>query len=243
LPRLSFDRLANARRAHEQRSPGEVCGSPAFSTDCRGMLNVAATCRYLPRNFEQRHDRRHERRAFTPIADQRMKRRFRRPWRTRLIWLGLAALVIWRLSTAPRPEKVDAPLPSGTCRVERVVDGDTLLLWGGDRVRLIGVDTPETVMPEHPVEPFGREATQFTRSFLAAGEVRLEFDRQRLDRHGRHLAYVWVGERMLNEELLRAGLARFEPEYHYSETVKRRFRRAQDEARAAQRGIWLSGDR
>ena len=113
-----------------------------------------------------------------------------------------------------------------------VVDGDTLLLRDGTRIRLMGVDTPETVKPDTPVEPWGPEASEFTRDFVAGGPVRLEFDRERTDRFGRHLAYVWVGNRMLNEELLRAGLARWEPGYHYSQAMKTRFRRAQREAPA-----------
>jgi micrococcal nuclease len=100
------------------------------------------------------------------------------------------------------------------------------------------VDTPETVKPNHPVEPWGPQASEFTRQFVAGGPVRLEFDRERLDRYGRFLAYVWVGGRMLNEELLRAGLARMEPQYRYARTVKERFRRAEEEAKAAGRGIW-----
>ena len=165
-------------------------------------------------------------------------RRFRRarwPW---LIWLGLVLFVALRLwTTGPEPAE-KAPLAAGDHQVEYVYDGDTLLLATGERVRLIGVDTPETVKRDHPVEPFGPEATAFTRAFVGDGPVRLEFDRERLDRYGRRLAYVWVGQRMLNEELLRAGLARFEPQYHYSETQKRRFRLAQSEAQAAKRGLW-----
>ena len=100
-------------------------------------------------------------------------------------------------------------LPEGVYQVRRVVDGDTLLLRDGNRVRLMGVDTPETVKPDHPVEPWGAEATAFTRNFVAAGPVRLAFDRVRLDRFNRYLAYVWVDDKLLNEELLRAGLARW----------------------------------
>ena len=147
-------------------------------------------------------------------------------------------LVVWRLWTTAAPEPAAAPLVSGVYQVEYVYDGDTLLLTTGQRVRLIGVDTPETVKRDHPIEPFGPEATTFTRAFVADGQVRLDFDRERLDRYGRWLAYVWVGDRMLNEELLRAGLARFEPQYHYSETMKRRFRIAQENAQSARRGIW-----
>lgn len=129
-------------------------------------------------------------------------------------------------------------LAEGTYRVQRVVDGDTLLLKNDARIRLIGVDTPETVKPNHPVEPFGPEAKAFTEEFVAGGEVRLQFDRERLDKHGRFLAYAWVGDRMLNEELARAGLARAELHFHYSSAMKKRFQRAEAEAKAARRGIW-----
>jgi micrococcal nuclease len=133
---------------------------------------------------------------------------------------------------------VPEALPPGAYQVGRVVDGDTLLLSNGARVRLIGADTPETVKPNHPVEPWGKEATQFTREFVAGGEVRLEFDREEKDKYGRFLAYVWVDDRMLNEELIRAGLARAEPQYRYAAAMKRRFMRAEAEARKAGHGIW-----
>lgn len=131
-------------------------------------------------------------------------------------------------------------LSEGNYRVERVVDGDTLVLDGGARVRLIGADTPETVKPNHPVEPFGPEATAFTKRFVAdAGMVvRLQMDRERKDRFDRFLAYVFDGNRMLNEELIRAGLASARTDFNYSSTMKRRFRKAEEEARSAGRGIW-----
>lgn len=129
-------------------------------------------------------------------------------------------------------------LAEGVYRVERVIDGDTLLLTNHARIRLIGVDTPETVKPDHPVEPWGPEASAFTKAFIAKGAVRLQFDRERLDRYNRFLAYVLVDDRMLNEELVRAGLATAETKFSYSTAMKNRFRRAEDEARSARRGIW-----
>jgi micrococcal nuclease len=149
-----------------------------------------------------------------------------------LAWAAFRLWQIWPAATGP-----DA-LTEGQYQVARVVDGDTLLLTNRARVRLIGVDTPETVKPNTAVEPWGPEATVFTRSMVAAHEVRLQFDRERVDRYGRFLAYVWVGDQLLNEELLRAGLARWEPQYHYSQSMKTRFRKAQQEAQRAQRGIW-----
>jgi micrococcal nuclease len=164
----------------------------------------------------------------------------RRPWQAFLLvvlLLVLVALPNWRpellQQAAPRP------IEAGVYHVARVVDGDTLVLTEQhERVRLIGADTPETVKPDHPVEPWGPKATEFTKAFLSGSEVRLEFNGESRDKYGRILAYVWVGDRMLNEELLRAGLARAKVQYHYSPAKKARFRRAEAEAQAAHRGIW-----
>jgi micrococcal nuclease len=157
-----------------------------------------------------------------------------------ILWLVVVALVAYRAWESHRAglEAPPATLADGEYNVERVVDGDTILLANRARVRLIGVNAPESVKPDHPVEPWGPEASQFTHRFLAGGLVRLEFDQERLDQYGRWLAYVWVGDRLLNEELVRAGLARVEFQYSYRSAMKTRFRHAQDEARAAHRGIW-----
>jgi micrococcal nuclease len=152
--------------------------------------------------------------------------------------LLLALVAAARYWTAPPPLEAPSPLAEGTHVVERVVDGDTILFAPHVRVRLIGVDAPETVKPDHPVEPFGPEASQFTRHFVSGGTARLAFDRERVDRFGRYLAYVWVDDRMLNEELLRQGLARYEPNFHYSDAMKRRFRKAEQEAKREHLGIW-----
>jgi micrococcal nuclease len=138
----------------------------------------------------------------------------------------------WRRGDGPEA------LEEANYRVRRSVDGDTLLLANGARVRLIGVDAPESVKPDWPVEPWGREASDFTRRFIAGGEVRLQFDRERLDRFDRFLAYVWVGDRMLSEELVRAGLARVERCFRYSQSMKRRFELAEEEAKIERRGMW-----
>ncbi|MFV2065855.1 MAG: thermonuclease family protein [Pirellulales bacterium] len=172
-----------------------------------------------------------------------MKRRFRRRFTiSSAAGFLFVAYLLFRVWYVARTPVTHDALDAGSHRIARVVDGDTLLLMNGARVRLQGVDTPETVKPAHPVEAWGPEATAFTRRFVSGGYVRLEFDRERLDRHGRFLAYVWVDRRMLNEELVRAGLARAEPRYRYSDAMKRRFLRAEAEAKVAGRGIWSGSD-
>ncbi len=168
------------------------------------------------------------------------RRTFRRPpYRGLLILVVVAILIVARyfsgMSPAPNPGR---PLEEGSYRVDRVVDGDTIVFSPDVRVRLIGVDTPETVRPEHPVEPFGPEATAFTQQFLQGGAARLSFDRERTDQYGRYLAYVWVDGRMLNEELVRAGLARYESRFRYDTRIKNRFREAQQAAQREHLGLW-----
>jgi micrococcal nuclease len=154
------------------------------------------------------------------------------------VWL--LAIVILVIAARYFRSTPDSPshMREGIYQIARVVDGDTLLLEDGTRVRLIGVDAPESVKPDHPVEPWGKEAFEFTSRFIASGETRLEFDRERVDDFGRTLAYVWVGRELLNEALIREGLARARLKFNYSPQKKRLFRQAQEEARKARRGIW-----
>lgn len=151
----------------------------------------------------------------------------------------MAAILLLRLaldssSQAPRQ------LQPGVQRVQRVIDGDTVLLANGIRVRLQGIDTPETVSPNHPEQPWGWEAKQFTERFVASagGEIELTLGAERLDRYGRSLAFVWHGEELLNERLVQEGLARARLQYRYSGTMKRRLAEAEQQARAAKRGMW-----
>ena len=149
---------------------------------------------------------------------RRFRRRPRRTWLVFVLFAGLA-LSRWghdRWRDLPRPLD-EPPLAEGDYRVLRVVDGDTLIVAPPReharpgrreiRLRLLGIDCPETVKPNHPVEPWGPEAAEFTRQFVAGGSIQLRFDKRRLDRYDRYLAYVSVDQQMLNEQLVRAGLA------------------------------------
>ncbi|HEU4393772.1 MAG TPA: thermonuclease family protein [Solirubrobacterales bacterium] len=96
-------------------------------------------------------------------------------------------------------------------RVARVVDGDTFearIEGKIEDVRLIGVDTPETVDPEEPVQCFGPRASRFTHRAVEGRRVRLVFGVERRDAYGRLLAYAYVDRRFVNAALVRRGLAR-----------------------------------
>lgn len=132
-----------------------------------------------------------------------------------------------------------APAPAGAQVVERVVDGDTIIVRGVGRVRLIGVDTPETVSPGRPVEFFGREASAFTKRLLEGRSVRLEYDRERTDRYGRTLAYVHLADgTFANAEIVRRGYGHAYTRFPFRYLDQ--FRQLEREARGAGRGLWNS---
>ena len=124
--------------------------------------------------------------------------------------------------------------PPDTARVTRVIDGDTITIAGGYKVRYIGIDTPE-VYPR--VEAFGIEAWQANRELVEGKEVRLERDVTETDRYGRLLRYVYVDDIFVNAELVRLGLARskaYPPDTEYQDLLEE----MEAEAREAGRGMW-----
>ena len=130
-----------------------------------------------------------------------------------------------------------APGPARAQRVERVVDGDTIIVSGVGRVRLIGVDTPESVDPRRPVEFFGKEAGAFTKRLVDGKRVRLEHDWERTDRYGRTLAYVYLSDgTFVNAEIIRQGYGHAYTRFPFKHLD--RFRQFEREARQAGRGLW-----
>ena len=135
-----------------------------------------------------------------------------------------------------------APAPATTLEgaVVRVVDGDTIHVRIGDRVetvRYIGVNTPEVHHPRRGEEPGGRQATEVNRQLVAGKQVRLELDVRARDRSGRLLAYVWIGDLMINAELVRLGYAQvmtIPPNVRHQDL----FVKLQRDAREARRGLW-----
>ena len=144
---------------------------------------------------------------------------------------------------APTPAPATATLPAGVdVVVRKVVDGDTIDVSGGERVRLIGVDTPESVAPDRPVGCFGREASRFTASLVPPGTpVRLVGDVEQRDRFGRLLAYVYrqADGLFVNAELLRQGYAQLltiPPNIAHTDELSAIARRA----REGSQGLWAA---
>jgi micrococcal nuclease len=124
--------------------------------------------------------------------------------------------------------------------VERVVDGDTIVLRGGERIRYIGVDTPESVKPGTPVQCFAKAASRENERLVEGRRVRLTYDVERRDRYGRTLAYVHRDDGsglFVNAELVRGGYAvplSIAPNVAHAGE----FRRLARAARRAGRGLW-----
>jgi endonuclease YncB( thermonuclease family) len=172
--------------------------------------------------------------------------RFRRwpRFRPLVIAAGLVALAGWLYFQAVNDQQVRlaafsepaAMLRTGPAEVLAVSDSDTLLVKQPadkshpefiGKVRLLGIDRPK--------DP---AAMEFLKERIAAGSVRIDLDKRRVDRDGRFLAYVYVGEQHLSEELVAAGFARVHTYPGDSMTVNRKLLTAQDLAKREQRGIW-----
>ncbi len=133
-----------------------------------------------------------------------------------------------------KPPKAPGLTPPGNLQsaaVARVIDGDTIELVDGRRVRYIGINTPERD------QPYYKEATDSNRQLVAGKQIQLEFDVDTFDQYGRTLAYVWVDGLLANLEIVRRGFANVytvPPNVRYEAN----FRAAEQDARKASRGLW-----
>ncbi|WP_221568696.1 thermonuclease family protein [Alkalihalobacillus sp. TS-13] len=127
-----------------------------------------------------------------------------------------------------------------TAKVTRVVDGDTIeILFQGEEedVRLLLIDTPETVHPNKPVEPFGPEASKFVKETLTGKEVGVKVGTEERDKYGRLLAYLYIDGETIQEKLLWKGLAR--TAYLYNDlTMLDQFHKVQETAIKKKIGVW-----
>jgi len=163
----------------------------------------------------------------------------------RLRIAATVALLAAAIATGACGKDQDAPAPpEGTipATVERVVDGDTVKVVLQDetteRIRLIGIDTPESVHPDASKNvPYGQVASDYTKSRLDGQTIGLELDVEERDQYDRLLAYVWLGDELINLTLVREGhavVSTYPPNVKYVDL----FTAAQTEAREAGLGLW-----
>lgn len=148
------------------------------------------------------------------------------------------------LFPSPTPFAVATPqvLPAATesaqlYKVIRIVDGDTIEIESGQKIRYIGMDTPETVHPTKGKQCFGEEAKHRNEELVLGKNVRLEKDVNETDRYGRLLRYVWVDDTLVNKQLVLDGFA-FARSYPPDITRQDELRAAEAEARGKNRGLW-----
>jgi len=136
------------------------------------------------------------------------------------------------LSPTPTPD------PNVTMvKVVNVVDGDTFKIESGETVRLIGIDTSETVHPSKPVQCYGKEASLKTQELIEGKEIKLEKDVSEKDKYGRLLRYVYVGDVFVNEYLVREGYA-MSSSYPSDVKYQAKFVEAQEKAQEENKGLW-----
>lgn len=142
-------------------------------------------------------------------------------------------------SSFSKPKTNAEELKTTEVLVKKAVDGDTIELENGQRLRYIGIDTPETVDPKQSVQCYGKEAASKNKELVEGKKVRLEMDVSNEDRYGRLLRYVFLGEIFVNEYLVREGFAKassYPPDVKYQDKL----RLAEQLARENKKGLWGS---
>lgn len=161
----------------------------------------------------------------------------------KIIGLIVAALYLF-VKSASHPVPAPSPTPtaqsgyrSEIATVSAVIDGDTIVLADGKKLRYIGIDTPETKHPVKGVQCFGKEASEKNKQLVDGKTIRIERDVSDTDRYGRLLRYVWVNDVFVNDELVLTGYAyaaTFPPDVKYASL----FKTSAATAREKNVGLW-----
>ncbi|MBI3620984.1 MAG: thermonuclease family protein [Nitrospirae bacterium] len=160
--------------------------------------------------------------------------------------VGALLAVLWLILSSALPARQEtacAPV-SGMAVVQEVIDGDTVQLTSGERIRYLGIDTPEVRTKRdgrwvYAPEPFAEDASALNRRLVEGRRVRLEADREPCDRYRRHLAYLFVDDLFVNAELVRQGLAVVKI-YPPNDKYRQRLQDAQTGAQARRTGLWAA---
>lgn len=152
-----------------------------------------------------------------------------------IIFLSLALL---RLLVF-KPEQATNPKTWQIVTVRHVIDGDTIELTDGRRVRLLGIDAPEAGYYGKAAEPYSEESTAWLRHRIEGREVQLRTDHPEKDRYDRTLAWIYdPGGLLINQQILIEGQAKLLPDFGLPADLEPSLREAESEARLLKRGIW-----
>jgi len=162
------------------------------------------------------------------------------------VFLGIFASLAWLLGDDTGQTRSGNERPAQAV-VAEVIDGDTIELVSGERVRYLGINAPEVRVKRGSrwaaqPQPYGKEATAFNRKLVQGKEVQLEYDTEIEDDYGRLLAYVRIDSVLVNEELVKEGLALVDvrmPNVKYQKDLLR----SQKKAKTQEIGIWAAAAR
>ena len=153
-------------------------------------------------------------------------------------WLLLTALLIFLASASQA-----APLRTVTATITKITDGDTVQAVTPEgtklKVRLYGIDAPETAKGKIPGEPFGNTSRDYLASLVSQRAVQVEI--RDTDRYRRMVAVLWLGEKNVNQEMISAGMAEAYGEY-LKQPYRAPFLQAEQAAKAQRKGIWSQGN-
>lgn len=139
--------------------------------------------------------------------------------------------------TTSQPSPSVSSQSAELAQVKRVIDGDTIELVDGRKVRYIGIDTPELHHPTKGVQCFGKEAMEKNKELVEGKMIKMKKDISETDRYKRLLRYIWVGDIFVNEFLVQEGFASqatFPPDVAHVDL----FKLAAEEARVNKKGLW-----
>ena len=155
-----------------------------------------------------------------------------------LLWILAAMAVLGAVALHA------APIRTVTATITKISDGDTVQAITPEgtklKVRLYGIDAPETQKGNKPGEPFGNASKDYLASLISQRSVRVEI--RDIDRYRRMVAILWLAERNVNQEMIAAGMAEAYVEY-LKKPYRAPFIQAEQEAKAQGRGVWSQGNR
>ena len=153
-----------------------------------------------------------------------------------LIWLAVRPSKISLITPIPQITLIPSPTPSEEvtfAKVTRIIDGDTFVIDTGQHVRYIGMNAPEM----SPLECYAKEATEIDKNLVLGKDVKLVKDVSETDKYGRLLRFVYVGDQMIDDELVKEGAAKIETVPPDTE-FKEEFQTSENYAKENKLGLW-----